>query len=77
MGMEIHQGTVTGEIVISGVYAKGRIGDGRTRHMNAVNNLLKIRGGAVRVNVVNDEDWMGGRKSETHCLFNQDNQQIT
>ena len=44
MRMKIHQRTVTGEIVIGGVDTKVGIGDGRTRHVDRRNNLLKDKG---------------------------------
>ena len=47
MRVEIHQRTVTGEIVIGGVNTKMGVGDGRARHVDNVNNLLKIGGRLV------------------------------
>ena len=63
MGMEVYQGAVAGEIVISGIDTKKRIGNGGMGHINAINNFLKEGGGAVvRLDVVNGEDLDGGRK---------------
>ena len=71
--VKIHQGRVVRKIVIRGVNAKVRVGDGGTRHVQGVNNLLKIRGGTVGGNVISeyDEGLDEGKKSKTHCLFNQ------
>ena len=65
MGMKVHQRAVGSKVVIDGINTKMRIGDGRTRHVDKVNDLLKIGGRTVGIDVVNDEDWMGGRKANT------------
>ena len=54
MRMEIHQGGITGEVIISGVNTKVRVGDGGARHVQRVNNLLKVRGGAIRGDLVSE-----------------------
>ena len=70
--MGLYQGVVIGEIIIGGIQAKVRIGNGGMRHFDRVNDLLKERRGVVvRVDVVNGGDGMGEKKSEIHCLFNQ------
>ena len=73
MGVEIHQGGVVGKVVIGGVNAKMGIGDGGARHVQRVNNLLKVRGGAIRGDLIseNGERFDEGKKSKTHCIFNQ------
>ena len=75
--MEIYQRAVGSKVVIGGVNAKVGIGNSRMRHIDEVNNLLKVRRRMVGVDVVNDGNWMGGKKSKTHYIFNQGNQQIT
>ena len=68
--MEIRQGGVARKIIVGGVNTKVGISDGRARHIDAVNNLLEEgRGVVVRLNVVNGEEWDGGKKSEMHCIF--------
>ena len=54
--MEIHQQAVAGEVIVSGVNAKMRISNGGTRHVDNINNLLKIRGRTIGVDVVNGEN---------------------
>ena len=77
--MEVHQRRVAGEIVIRGVNAKVGISNGGMRHIQRIDNLVKIRGRTIRGDVVseNDERLDGGEKSEMHCIFNQKNQRIT
>ena len=78
MGVKVYQRTVGSKIVVSGINAKMRISNSRTRHVDAVNDLLKEGGGVVvGVDVVNDGRIGWGKKSEMHCIFNQRNQQIT
>ena len=73
MGVEIHQRGVTRKIIIHGVNAKVGVGNGGARHIQRVNDLLKVRGGTIRGDVIseNDERLDGGKKSKTHCIFNQ------
>ena len=75
--MKIHQGGIAHEVVIGGVHTEVGISNGRMRHVDKVNDLLKVRGGTVGVDVVNGEECDEGEKSKTHCIFNQQNQQIT
>ena len=77
--MEIHQRRIARKIVIRGINAKVGIGNGRTRHVQRVNDLLKIRGGTIGGDLVseNGEGIDEGKKSKTHCIFNQRSQQIT
>ena len=77
MRVKVHQRSVTGEVVVGGIYPKVRISNSGARHVDKVDDLLKVRRRMVGVDVVNGEDWMGGKKSKTHCIFNQGNQQIT
>ena len=78
MGVEVYQRTVGSKIVVGGIYTKMGVSDGGMRHVYAVNNFLKERGRTVvRVNVVNGGELDGGKKSKTHCIFNQRNHQIT
>ena len=74
MRMKVHQGRVTRKVIISGVNAKVGIGNGGVRHVQRVNDLLKIRGRTIRGDVVgeNSEDLDGEKKSKTHCIFNQE-----
>ena len=76
MRMEVHQRTVVGEIIIGGIHAKVGIGNGGMRHDNTVNNPLQKKGrkAIVGMDVVNGKGWDEGKKSKTHCLFNQKNQ---
>ena len=77
--MEIHQGGITSKVVIGGVNTKVRISNGGARHVERINDLLKIRGRMVRGDVigVNDEELDEGKKSKMHYIFNQENQPIT
>ena len=77
--MKVHQRGVTREIVIGGIDTKVGVGNGRARHVQRVNNLLKIRGGSTRENVIGeyDEGLDEGKEKQTHCIFNQRNQQVT
>ena len=66
MGMKIHQRRVVGKIIVRGVNTKVRIGDGGTRHVQRVNNLLEVRGGAIRRDLIgkNGEEFDGERKAK-------------
>ena len=77
--MEVHQRRVARKIVIRGIDAKVRIGNGGTRHIQRVNNFLKIGGRAIRGDLIgeNGERSDEGEESKMHCIFNQRNQQIT
>ena len=78
MRLKVHQRTVAGKIIVGGINAKMGIGNSGAGHVNAVDNLLKERRRVVvGVDVVNGENGMGEKRSETHCIFNQKNQQIT
>ena len=55
--MRSYQRPIVGKVVISGVQAKVGISNGRTRHVNSTNDLLKKgRGVVVGVDVVNGEE---------------------
>ena len=73
MRMEIHQRRVAGKIVVGGINTKVGIGDGGTRHVQRVNNLLKVGGRTIRGDLIgeNGDELDEGEKSKTHCLFNQ------
>ena len=79
MRVEIHQGRVTREIIVSGINAKVGISDSGTGHVQGVNDFSKVRRRAIGRDVVSeyDEGLDEGKKSKTHCIFNQRNQQIT
>ena len=63
MRMIIYQGIVAGKVIIGSIETKVGIGDGGTRHIYAVNDFLKERGGAlVRGDVVNDEEGNEGKE---------------
>ena len=70
--MIIYQGIVASEIVIGSIETKMGVGNGRTGHVKAVDNLLEERRGTlVGGNVVNGEELEWGKKSKTHCIFNK------
>ena len=76
--MIIYQGVVASEVVVGSIETEVGVGNGGMRHIDTVNNVLEERGRAwVGGNVVNGEEMDGGKKSKTHCIFNQGNQQIT
>ena len=79
MRMKIHQRRVARKIVICGVNTEVGISDGRTRHIQRVNNFLKVRGGAIGGDLIgkNGGKFDEEKKSKMHYLFNQRNQQIT
>ena len=64
--MEIHQGRIARKVIIGGIDTKVGISNGGARHVQRVNDLLKIRGGTIRRDVVgkNDEGLDGGRKAK-------------
>ena len=66
MRMKIHQGGIARRVVIRGVNAKVGLGNGRTRHVQRVNNLLKIGGRTIRGDVVGEYNGNldGGRKAK-------------
>ena len=76
--MRPYQRFVVGEIIIGCIKTEVGISNGGTRHVDAVNDLLKEgRGVVVGVDVVNDEGRNGEKKSKMHSLFNPRNQHIT
>ena len=76
--MKVHQGRVACKVVIGGVNTKVRIGDGGTRHDNAVKNLLEIRGRTlVGMDVENGEVIGWGRKAKRTAILTKRNQRIT
>ena len=65
MHVRLYQGFVVCKIVISCIKTKVGVGNGGTRHVDAVNNLLEEGGRVVvGVDVVNGEKWDGGRKAK-------------
>ena len=70
--MKIHQRRITRKVVIGGVHTKVRVGNGGTRHVKRVDDLLKIGGRTIRGDVIgkNNEELDEGKKSKTHWIFN-------
>ena len=66
MRVEIHQGRVARKVIVCGVNTKVGFSNGRTRHVQRVNNLLKIRGRTIGGDVVgkNSEGFDEGRKAK-------------
>ena len=65
MRMIIYQRTVAGKVIVGSVETKMGVGNSGTRHVYAVNNLLKEGGRVlVREDVVNGGSGMGGRKAK-------------
>ena len=65
MRVEIHQGGIACEVVISSIDTKVGISDGRARHVNKVNNLLEVGRRMIGSDVVNGEkNWMGEKKQK-------------
>ena len=64
MRMKVYQRGVVREIIIRGVDTKVGIGNGGTRHMDRVDDLLKVGRRTVRLDVVNGEDVDEGRKAK-------------
>ena len=79
MRMEIHQRGITCKVVIRGVNTEVGISDGGARHVQRINNLLKIRRRAIRRDLIgeNDEELDGGRKAKRTAYLTKRNQQIT
>ena len=83
MRVKIHQRRVTRKVVIGGVNTKVGIGDGGTRHVQGVNNLLKIGGRMIRGNLIgeNGERLDGGEKQKRTAYLtkgiNKSHDQIT
>ena len=75
--MKIHQRTVGSKVIIGSVDTEVGISDGGARHVDEVDNLLKIGRRAIGGDVVNGEELDGEEKSKMHCIFNQKDQQIT
>ena len=74
--MKVHQRRVAGKVIICGVNTKVRIGDGGTRHIQRVDNLLEIRGRTIRGDLICENGGRvdEGKKSKTYRIFNQKNQ---
>ena len=72
MRMKIHQGRIARKVIVRGVNTEMRISNGRTRHVQRINNFLKVGGGEVGGDLIskNNERLDGGKKSKTHCIFN-------
>ena len=64
MRMKIHQRGIAGKVIIRSVNTEVRIRNGRTRHVQRINNLLKIRGGTIRRDLIgeNGEKFDGEEK---------------
>ena len=74
--MEIHQGRIARKVIIGGIDTKMGIGNGGVRHVQRIDNLLKVRGGAIGGDVVseNDEGLDGGRKAKRTAYLTKRNQ---
>ena len=72
-GMHVrpYEGGVVGKIVIGRIKTEMGISDGRTRHVDGVNNLLKKTRGEVliRVDVVNDEGMEWGKRKVKRTAY--------
>ena len=68
--MEVHQRRVACKVVIRGVNTEMGISNGRARHVQRVNNLLKVRGGAIRRDLISEtgEEFDGERKEKQNAL---------
>ena len=77
--MEVHQRRITRKVIIRGINTKVRVGNSGARHVKRIDNLLEIGRRAIRRDVVSEygEGVNEGKKSKTHCIFNQRGQQIT
>ena len=66
--MKVHQRRVVCKIVIRGVNTEMGISNGGTRHVQRVNNLLKVRGGVIGGDLIseNGEEFDGERKAKMH-----------
>ena len=64
--MKVHQRRIAHKVVIRGVNTKVGISNGRARHVQRVNNLLKVRGGTITRDLIgeNGEELDGGRKAK-------------
>ena len=61
--MRAYQGFIVHKVVIGHIKTEVGISNSGVRHIYAVNNLLEERGGViVRMNVVNGEEWNGGKE---------------
>ena len=69
--MKVHQGRVARKVIIGGVNAKVGVGNGGMRHIQRVNNLLKVRGGTIGRDVIseNDEGLDGGKEKQNALLI--------
>ena len=54
MRMEVYQGGVACEVVIRGVNTKVGISNSGARHVQRIDNLLKIRGGTVGRDLISE-----------------------
>ena len=79
MRVEIHQRRIACKVEVGGVNAKMGISNSGMRHDERVDDLLKIRRRTVGEDVIseNGEELDEEKKSKTHGIFNQGNQQIT
>ena len=73
MRMEIHQGGIACKVIIGGINAKVGVGNGGARHIQRVNNLLKIGGRTIGGDVVSeyDEELDGERKAKCTAYLTQ------
>ena len=62
--MEVYQQRIACKVIVDGVGTEVGIGNGGTRHVNKIDDLLKVWGRKIGGDVVNGESWMGGRKAK-------------
>ena len=64
--MKVYQGRVACKVVVGSVNPEVRVGNGGTRHVQRVNNLLKVRGGTIGRDLIgkNGERIDEGKKSK-------------
>ena len=77
--MKVHQRRVACKIVIGGVNAKVGFSNRGARHIQRVDNLLKIRGGTIRGNLIgeNGGEIVGKGKAKRTAYLTKGNQLIT
>ena len=79
MGVKIHQRRVARKVVIRGINTKMRIGNSGARHVQRINNLLKVGGRTIRRYLIgeNGEEFDGEGKAKHTGYLTKNNQQIT
>ena len=66
MGVKVHQGRVVGKVIVCGVNAKVGVGNGGSRHIQRIDNLLEVGGRMIRGDVIgeNGKELDEGRKAK-------------